>query len=66
MGTVAHLIFLLHFLIEMGQYLALDLGGTNYRLLLVNFHAPQTPPTIEADVYTISPELQTGSGSEVR
>ncbi|VDM33043.1 unnamed protein product [Hydatigera taeniaeformis] len=51
---------------ETGRYLALDLGGTNYRLLLVTFHAPKTPPLIEADVYTISNELQTGKGDETR
>ncbi|VDK47368.1 unnamed protein product [Taenia asiatica] len=50
---------------ETGRYLALDLGGTNYRLLLVTFHAPKTPPLIEADVYTISNELQTGKGDEL-
>ncbi|VDD76852.1 unnamed protein product [Mesocestoides corti] len=50
---------------ETGRYLALDLGGTNYRLLLVTFEAPKTPPLIEADVYTISKELQVGDGEAV-
>ncbi|KAM7536936.1 hypothetical protein Aperf_G00000076724 [Anoplocephala perfoliata] len=44
---------------------ALNSHPTRITINSVNFHAPQTPPTIEADVYTISPELQTGSGSEL-
>ena len=51
--------------IETGRYLALDLGGTNYRLILITFHAPKTAPLIEADVYTISSELQIGECDEV-
>uniref|UniRef100_A0A0V0J1R5 Phosphotransferase n=2 Tax=Schistocephalus solidus TaxID=70667 RepID=A0A0V0J1R5_SCHSO len=45
---------------ETGKYLALDLGGTNYRLLLVTFEAPQTPPKIEEEMYVIAQELQQG------
>lgn len=50
---------------ETGSFLALDLGGTNYRLLLVTFEEPKKPPLIDEEVYEISAELQLGNANEV-
>ncbi|VDL62909.1 unnamed protein product [Hymenolepis diminuta] len=50
---------------ETGQYLALDLGGTNYRVLLITFDVDSSEPTIEYDTERIPPELMTGKGDEL-
>nr|CDS30881.1 hexokinase [Hymenolepis microstoma] len=50
---------------ETGQYLALDLGGTNYRVLLITFGADSSEPTIEYDTERIPPELMTGKGDDL-
>lgn len=45
--------------------MALDLGGTNYRLILVTFEEPLTPPIIDEELYVISKPLQVGTAREV-
>ncbi|VDN96627.1 unnamed protein product [Rodentolepis nana] len=50
---------------ETGQYLALDLGGTNYRVLLITFDPDSSEPTIEYDTERIPPELMTGKGDDL-
>ncbi|XP_031702058.1 hexokinase HKDC1-like isoform X1 [Anarrhichthys ocellatus] len=51
---------------EYGQYLALDLGGTNFRVLLVNFkQGLQQNPQLYHKIYTIPLEIMQGSGEEL-
>lgn len=45
---------------EEGLYLALDLGGTNFRLLLLEL-AHGVPVRTELKMYQISPDLRVGS-----
>ncbi|XP_064551485.1 hexokinase type 2 [Drosophila montana] len=49
---------------ERGNYLALDLGGTNFRVLLVNL-INDKEIDITGKTYAISRELQEGSGSKL-
>lgn len=51
---------------EHGKYLALDLGGTNFRALLVNFKAGlQQNTRLNHKIYTIPVEIMQGTGEEV-
>ncbi|XP_059202062.1 hexokinase HKDC1-like [Centropristis striata] len=51
---------------EHGKYLALDLGGTNFRALLVNFKkGPQQNTRLYHKIYTIPEEIMQGSGEEL-
>lgn len=50
---------------EKGRYLALDLGGTNYRVLLVHLKGDQSPPAIQETTYAIPKHIMTGTGKEV-
>lgn len=49
---------------EHGEYLALDLGGTNFRVLLVRFNAHQFNVTNKT--YTIPKQFMTGTGEQVK
>lgn len=52
---------------EHGKYLALDLGGTNFRALLVNFKTGlQQNTRLNHKIYTIPLEIMQGTGEEVR
>lgn len=51
---------------ETGQYLALDLGGTNYRVLLVTLEGHGKPPHISETVYAIPKDIMVGTGEAVR
>lgn len=52
---------------EHGKYLSLDLGGTNFRALLVDFKKGSNPNSrLHHKIYTIPPEIMRGSGEEVR
>lgn len=52
---------------EHGKYLALDLGGTNFRALLVNFKTGlQQNTRLNHKIYTIPVEIMQGTGEEVR
>uniref|UniRef100_A0A1I8IZ06 Phosphotransferase n=1 Tax=Macrostomum lignano TaxID=282301 RepID=A0A1I8IZ06_9PLAT len=48
-----------------GDYLALDLGGTNYRVLLVRMRPPGQPPEIVENVYSVPGELMRGRGVDL-
>ncbi|KAF1392977.1 hypothetical protein PFLUV_G00033620 [Perca fluviatilis] len=51
---------------ERGKYLALDLGGTNFRALLVNFKKGlQQNTRLYHKIYTIPLEIMQGSGEEL-
>ncbi|KAF8565366.1 hypothetical protein P879_04289 [Paragonimus westermani] len=50
---------------ETGTYLALDLGGTNYRVLLVQLGGSKTCPKIEERTYAVPSAKMTGSGEEL-
>lgn len=47
---------------ESGRYLALDLGGTNYRVLLVTLEGGGKPPRISETVYAIPHDIMVGTG----
>ena len=50
---------------ERGSYLALDLGGTNFRVLLVQLNGRNIPAQIKSRVYHIADSLKTGSGEQL-
>ena len=51
---------------EKGDFLALDLGGTNFRVLLVKVSADgEQKVEMENQIYAIPENLMKGSGSEV-
>lgn len=51
------------FIAEEGDYLALDLGGTNFRVLLVKINNGDVQ--MFSQVYAISKELMVGTGVQV-
>ncbi|TPP62298.1 Phosphotransferase [Fasciola gigantica] len=51
--------------VESGDYLALDLGGTNYRVLLVHFSGKSTLPRIEERTYAVPHSKMSGTGEEL-
>jgi len=55
---------------ERGSFLALDLGGTNFRVLSVTVkeHDASGVPKIEMDsqIYKMPKDVMTGSGEKVR
>lgn len=52
---------------EHGEFLALDLGGSNFRVLLVKVMADgEQKVEMENQIYVIPEHLMKGSGTEVR
>lgn len=52
---------------EHGEFLALDLGGSNFRVLLVKVMADgEQKVEMENQIYAIPEHLMKGSGTEVR
>lgn len=49
---------------EMGKYLALDLGGTNFRVLLVTLKGHHEA-TVESQIYAVPKDLMVGPGVEL-
>ncbi|XP_062127832.1 hexokinase type 2 [Drosophila sulfurigaster albostrigata] len=49
---------------EMGKYLALDLGGTNFRVLLVSLKGHHDA-TVESQIYAVPKDLMIGPGVEL-
>jgi len=55
---------IIFFLLERGKFLALDLGGTNFRVLLIelgdknHFH-------MDFETFKVPSQIQTGHGTEV-
>lgn len=58
-------IFLMVTHLECGQYLALDLGGTNFRVCLVTLSGKKEPPIVEQRTHAIPVEKMRGTGAEV-
>lgn len=55
------------FVTEQGEFLALDLGGSNFRVLLVRVMAGgEQKVEMENQIYAIPEDLMRGSGTEVR
>lgn len=55
------------FVAEQGEFLALDLGGSNFRVLLVRVMADgEQKVEMENQIYAIPEDLMRGSGTEVR
>ncbi|XP_039258363.2 hexokinase-4-like [Styela clava] len=51
---------------EDGEFLALDLGGTNFRILLVKIVAGENKNiTMDSQIYHISQDLMTGTGTQL-
>uniref|UniRef100_H2Y269 Phosphotransferase n=1 Tax=Ciona intestinalis TaxID=7719 RepID=H2Y269_CIOIN len=51
---------------ENGEFLALDLGGTNFRIILVKIQSGDSPKIqMDNQVYAISNELMTGTGTQL-
>ena len=48
---------------ETGDYLALDLGGTNFRVLLITLKGSTVD--MKNKIYPISQDLMTGTGTQV-
>ncbi|XP_060531176.1 hexokinase type 2-like [Cylas formicarius] len=48
---------------EKGKFLALDLGGTNFRVLMVNIDSDKCE--MESEIFSMSNELITGSGYDL-
>lgn len=51
------------FLAEQGKFLALDLGGTNFRVLCIDLHGDQF--NMMNEIYEIPQEIMLGSGEQV-
>lgn len=47
---------------ESGEFLALDLGGTNFRVILISLDAKSTSVRMTAMKHAVSEELMTGPG----
>ncbi|VDQ00827.1 unnamed protein product [Trichobilharzia regenti] len=50
---------------ETGNFLALDLGGTNYRVLAVTLDGKGKPPRIQERTYCVPSEKMSGSGKDL-
>lgn len=48
---------------ERGHYLALDLGGTNFRVLLVTLDGSEA--AMRSQIFRVPEEIMTGTGTEV-
>lgn len=51
-------------LAEKGSFLALDLGGTNFRTLLIEL-GENNFFRMKSEIYSVPPSIQTGEGTEV-
>lgn len=52
---------------EQGEFLALDLGGSNFRVLLVKVKAnDEQKVEMNSQIFSIPEQIMRGSGSEVR
>lgn len=65
--VITFFFFLSYFFKEQGEFLALDLGGANFRVLLVKVMADgEQKVEMENQIYDIPEHLMRGSGTEVR
>lgn len=49
--------------VEVGNFLALDLGGTNFRVLLIKLDGGEV--TMQSTIYMIPEAIMTGTGAQV-
>lgn len=49
--------------LEEGKFLALDLGGTNFRVLLIELHGADFQ--MDNEVYTVPSHIMRGTGEQV-
>ena len=49
---------------EVGKFLALDLGGTNFRVLVIDIQ-PEKRFIMDSEVYAIERQIMEGSGDEL-
>ena len=60
------LILIVTFFKEQGEFLALDLGGSNFRVLLVKVNANgELKVEMKSQIFAIPEHIMRGSGSEV-
>lgn len=52
------------FSLERGKYLALDLGGTNFRIILITLNEEHGVKN-DSKIYKVPVNIQTGSGTAV-
>lgn len=52
------------FFAETGKVLALDLGGTNFRILLISLDGQEV--NMESKIFLIPQSIMTGTGAQVR
>ena len=50
---------------ERGEFLALDLGGTNFRVLLITLEG-ETKSSMKSRIYRVPDSIQKGTGTAVR
>lgn len=50
---------------EKGQYLTIDLGGTNLRVCWITLKGPDHNTEIEQDTYRLPKEIKTGTADEL-
>jgi len=55
---------LLFFVAERGKFLALDLGGTNFRVLII--HLGEHHFDMQSKIYAIPQSIMLGTGEQVR
>lgn len=60
---ITHLCVITLCFAENGNFLALDLGGTNFRVLLINLNGQEV--TMESKIYLIPQHIMTGTGEHV-
>lgn len=50
---------------EQGQYLTVDLGGTNLRVCWITLKGPDHDTDVEQDIYKLPDQIKTGSADEL-
>lgn len=53
------------FFLENGKFLALDLGGTNFRVLLIHIVDGEKDFVVQSKTYAISEAIMRGSGQQL-
>lgn len=53
------------FSLETGRFLAMDLSGTNLRVMLLELHGGNGPPDVLSHNFVLVPEVMTGTKEEV-
>jgi hypothetical protein len=63
-GKHVYLLLLLFICIERGKFLALDLGGTNFRVLLIHLKG-ESDFEMQSKIYAIPQSIMLGSGTQL-